>query len=43
MSYIDAGYVIVLSTLTAYGVWLLGRRRHALRSAASVQHRSIEP
>lgn len=32
MSYVDAGYAIVLSTLAAYTAWLL--RRHRILSGA---------
>ena len=34
MSYIDAGYAIALSVLSAYGVMLAVRRRRLERSAA---------
>ncbi len=37
MSYVDAGYAIVLSTLFLYGVQLVWRRRRLARVVARVR------
>ncbi|MHB8438299.1 MAG: hypothetical protein ACYDD4_03955 [Acidimicrobiales bacterium] len=43
MRYIDAGYIVVLSVLAAYGASLLARRRRLLRTVELVRARHDEP
>ena len=43
MSYIDAGYAIVLGVVAAYGVLLVRRRRRLERLAARLAGRRQQP
>lgn len=38
MSYVDAGYVVVLASLFGYGVTLVGRERAARRRLGEKSH-----
>lgn len=43
MSYIDAGYAVVLGVLASYGALLWQRRRRLERTAARVAGRHAQP